>query len=74
MIYPAIDDMKNFHAGAGWYRFLGEKKNIPTKTKKKHKRRATKPVIIKPADGRRTEQGFKNRLKKERLHWLVRGF
>ena len=72
MRFPAVDDMRNFHCGVGWYRFLGEK-NIPQKTKKR-KRKATKPKIIKHADGRRTEQGFKNRLKKERLYWLVRGF
>ena len=74
MIYPAVSDMKSFHVGAGWYRFLGEKKNIPAKTEKKRRQRATKPVIIKHADKRRTENGWKKRIAKERMKWLVRGF
>ena len=73
MIYLAVDDMKVFHVGVGWYRHLGEK-NTPAKPKKKRQRRATKPVVVKQADKRRTEKGFKNRLKKERMYWLMKGF
>ena len=71
MKFPAVDDMKVFHVGAGWWKNLTEK--YPQKPKRKRRQKATKPVVVKPADRRRTEQGFKNRLKKERLYWLLKG-
>ena len=71
MRFPAVNDMKNFHCGIGWWKNLTEK-NIPQKPKKR-RQKATKPVIIKPVDKRRTEQGFRNKLKKERMYWLFKG-